>query len=278
MMLTKTPIYTIEQIRRLEQLAVQSGISEQLLMTRAGEAAFEYLRDTWPKAKHLVVICGKGNNAGDGYMLASLAHHHDYQVTILYLAHPDDLTGTAQWAARQAQATSVSMQAWDEAMRLTTDVIIDALLGIGIQGEVSWDYQQVISWINAQQKPVLAMDVPSGVEVDTGRVNTVAVKAQQTITFIGAKLGLYTGAAVDYCGEICIADLNLPVNLLQSIPTEIMQIQNFQWPKRHASAHKGNFGHVLIMGGDYGMGGQCLSDSGSCLAFGCWFSQRCHTS
>ncbi|WP_251366301.1 NAD(P)H-hydrate dehydratase [Coxiella-like endosymbiont of Rhipicephalus sanguineus] len=139
-------------------------------------------------------------------------------------------------------------------------MIIDALLGSGLKGEIQSPYTEIITAINEAKEPVLAVDVPSGVNADTGEVQATAVKADLTINFIGLKQGLYTVRAPAYCGKLVLASLGLPNSLFTQVKTHTQlldwsYVQSLLPLQRERDTHKGNYGHVLVIGGDYGMGG-----------------------
>lgn len=255
-----TALYQTAAIRQLENLAMTTAnISADELMHRAAHAALQLLRERWPNAKKIAVICGKGNNGGDGMVLAQLAKKADLRVSIYSVTPATELSGLP---AQQAQACR------DAGMELLPipstgfqhyDVLVDALLGIGLVGEVSGVYQSVIQLINSSHLPVLALDVPSGLDADTGALHGCVVKANVTATFIGLKLGLMTGAGPEYSGDVYCDELGIPQQYREQAPITARLLGNGEskaWlPKRPRDAHKGLFGHVLVIGGDYGMPG-----------------------
>ena len=225
-MMNASSAYPTHQIRALERAAIErSHISEELLMSRAGKVAFLTLQDHWPHAKSVCVVCGKGNNAGDGYVLANLARSYGYHTIILQLASTAELSGVAKQAAVQCELAKIQIEAFSsELLELhQPDVIVDAILGIGLAGNVCGEYASAISSINhykynahkAIGMPVriLALDVPSGLEANTGSVLGVAIEADITVTFIALKPGLLTGAGPQYAGECIPHTLNVPDHL-----------------------------------------------------------------
>jgi len=267
-----TNLYETSQIRQLERIAIeQYAISEDELMARAGLGAFTTLKQQWPSAKKIKVLCGAGNNGGDGYVVARLAHQHGLDVKVYYLGNRIQLKGPAKNAHDSCMAAAVPLESltalqgqYPEPESLAplfndTDVIVDALLGIGLQGEVRDDLIPIIDALNLLATPVLAIDTPSGLDVDTGRVLGQAVHAAATVTFIGVKQGMLTGLGPDYCGDIFCHNLQIPTEAFAEIVTHVQhldasKLQNHLTPRR-PSAHKGDFGHLAILGGDYGMPG-----------------------
>ncbi|MBU0744305.1 MAG: NAD(P)H-hydrate dehydratase [Gammaproteobacteria bacterium] len=257
---SSTLLYQVGQIRKLEEAAIKKfGISVDVLMQQAGKAAFYELKKQWPKARNIVVVCGKGNNAGDGYVVARLAKMAKFKVRILQVVSYDDLSGAAKRAALKCQKLKIKAKPFDAKELVGADVIVDAILGTGLAGIVSVKFKKVIKAINASKIQILSLDVPSGIDADTGNVLGEAIRATTTITFIGYKIGLYIGQARDYCGNIVRSDLGLSKKLFQGIDAYAQKLDLTQEIKplmpRKRTAHKGDFGHVLVIGGDYGMGG-----------------------
>ena len=251
-------LYTREQIRELERRAVaEFHLSSDLLMQRAGEAAFTLLRRCWPEAKRLTVVCGPGNNGGDGWVVARLAQEAQLKVTVVVVSAAPPAVAVAAAAAAYLRTAGVECTSALEAIAAPTDLLVDALFDIGINRAVSGHWRAVIEAINGAAAPVLALDIPSGLSSDSGRPLGCAVNADRTITFIGHKQGFYTGLGRDYCGEIHLATLDLPAELYRSltITTQLLHYEDaVAWlPQRLASAHKGDHGHVLVVGGDHGM-------------------------
>lgn len=254
-----TALYQNCQIRELEKLAIDNGIEEYKLMLAAGKAAFNRLITQWPEARRIIVCCGKGNNGGDGLVVARLAHEFGLEVTVALLADPSDLKHAAAKAAQACGKAGLALNPFDESKLMTAEVIVDALLGSGLKGSVSEPYRGVIAAINAATAPVLAIDVPSGIDVDTGALHEYAVKADLTVTFIALKQGLFTNKGPAYSGEIDCDTIGVPAALYKRVePTaELLDWDRVRMmlPKRAKDTHKGSYGHVLVVGGDYGMGG-----------------------
>lgn len=252
-------LYRCEQIRACERLAVNNcKISEHELMLRAGTTAFESLLTLFPHAHRIAVFCGAGNNAGDGYVLARLAQQHGMKVKIYQLKAPEDLPSAAAQAAMQAAADDIPLVCIDEPLDADVDLLIDALLGIGLQGPVRGDMISAINLINESGLPVFALDVPSGLNADSGQVYNCCVRAAHTMTFIGRKTGLYTLDGPDYCGTVHCADLQLK-EVLAQLPFYALQLteasNRLPLPPRQKNCHKGDFGQVLVIGGAPGMAG-----------------------
>ncbi len=292
-------LYSAESVRELDRRAIEDhGMPGIALMKHAGEAAFDEMLARWSKPRHITVLCGGGNNGGDGYIIAALAQQRDLSVTVLQLAAADKLQGDAQRAWQFACDAGVSMStfegqlpelhsalstddgaqdplAQDSLAKAATDsgeIIVDAMLGTGITGEVRTAYAQAIDAINQSGLPVLAVDIPSGLCSDTGAVRGTAVAADITVTFIGMKVGLLTGRGPALCGELRYYDLDVPRQVFEDMPVTAQRLDLHDLmallPRRERDAHKGKFGHVLVIGGDEGFGGAAAMAAEAALRVG----------
>lgn len=257
-------LYRAEQVSALDRTAIdQFHVPGIDLMQRAGAACFQALRQRMPRARRMAVFCGSGNNGGDGFIIARLAYEAGLQVRVYLLAEEARLKGDAKLAYQQLLATPVAMVPAPESFEEDADIIVDALLGTGLSGEVQGRYRSAIEWINQQKEcghcHVVAVDIPSGLHADTGRVLGVAVKADMTVTFIGVKQGLLTGQGPDYVGELVFDDLSVPPQVYEQVACSTLRIDEALLPAffkpRQRSSHKGDYGHVLVLGGNYGMAG-----------------------
>ncbi|KTD01647.1 carbohydrate kinase [Fluoribacter gormanii] len=259
MIMPANALYRCEQVRACEQQATSLyQLDENTLMSRAGAEAFFLIAKLYPHVRHIAIYCGAGNNAGDGYVVARLAHEQGILVTIYQCKAVADLPFAAQHAALMAINAGVECQAADEPLDSEVELIIDALLGIGLKGPVHGVIASAINQINASGLPVVALDIPSGLNADTGKVENFCVKANTTLTFIAQKSGMYTADGPDYCGEIYSCTLQLDSCVNQLIPTaRLLSSDTLPLPlaKRKKNSHKGNYGHVLVIGGGPGMPG-----------------------
>jgi len=252
-------LYRADQVGALDRCAIdRHGIPGIDLMERAGAAAFTLLRERWPGAQRLCVLAGAGNNGGDGYVVARLALEQGLDVRVLQLGDHQTLKGEASAAAQRYAAAGGRCEAFSK-VPADADVIVDALLGTGLERPVAGDWADAIDQANGHRAPVLAVDIPSGLHADTGRVLGTAVRAAATITFIALKQGLFTGQAPDHCGLIRFDALDVPAAIYG---TEVLSARRVDWakerelvPARRPSANKGNFGHVLVVGGAPGTSG-----------------------
>ena len=270
-------LYTAAATRALDAAAIEGhGLPGIVLMRRAGSATFDVLQQRWPDAASLTILCGRGNNAGDGYVVAGLAADRRLDVQLLQVGDAADLRGDAARARDWALERGVVIEAFGAGVDLRGDVIVDALLGTGLRGAVREAFVAAIDAIEAAGRPVLAVDLPSGLDADTGTILGRAVRADATVTFIGAKRGLLTGAGPDHAGAIAFDDLGVPVEVYTEVqaahgaPTGLLRLGEgaCRLPPRRPAAHKGDFGHVLVVGGDEGTGGAVLLAAEAALRAG----------
>jgi NAD(P)H-hydrate epimerase len=258
-------LHTAAAVRALEARALAmhgvDGADGAVLMRRAAAAALAALRAGWPRARDIVVLCGGGNNGGDGWMLAGLARAAGLSPQVLWTTPPDTLRGEAAQAAAEALAAGVPASAFDatgagSAQLAEADVIVDALLGLGLTQAVRPPIAAAIAAINAAGRPVLALDLPSGLCADSGRVQGDAVHADVTITFIVLKAGLRLGAVPDHAGQVRLDTLGIVDDLGPPAWTllDAARVRS-AIPARRRDAHKGQGGHVFVVGGGPGMPG-----------------------
>ena len=256
-----TSLYRADQVRALDRFAIeQQNIPGSVLMERAGKEATDILKQNWPAAGNICVVCGSGNNAGDGYVLARLCLESGLDARVFYVTDPASLKGDAQSAFEKFRAKSdAGPEKFSAGLISNADVIVDALLGTGIDREVTGEYRAAIEAINSAEKPVMAIDIPSGLNADTGNVLGIAVRSDITVTFIGLKQGMFTGQGREYCGRICFSDLEVPSQIYRQQQVDVSRIdydnQSHLLTRREQHSHKGNYGHALIIGGDYGFAG-----------------------
>lgn len=257
-----TPVYSASQIRELDRRATEvHGIASYELMCRAGAEALDVLRKEWPDARSVIVVCGAGNNAGDGLVLARLARAAGLAARVLAVVAPDKLKGAAKQALGDYLAAGLSIEPFDNGALAAAapDVLVDALLGIGIDRPLEGAFAAAVAAINAARAPILSLDVPSGLHADSGLPLDEAVRADVTITFVGLKQGLYLGMGGDYAGRIELAALGLPPALGADLSPPLARLDSGDLeralPRRPRSAHKGTSGRLLLLGGGPGMPG-----------------------
>jgi NAD(P)H-hydrate epimerase len=249
-------LYRAAQVRELDRIAIQErGIPGFELMGRAGAEVFASLKKQWPDARSIAVFCGSGNNAGDGYIIAELALKAGLEVCVYAVSDPEKLKGDALDAYQKYSDAKGAVVPFQAGQAVNADVLVDALLGTGLDRPVAGLYAEAIRAINAHFAPVIAVDIPSGLNADTGNAMGSAVKADCTVTFIGLKQGLFTGQAAEYCGEIGYAQLGVPDDVFIGIKAAAIRVVKTPLPRRDRCAHKGSCGHVLIVGGELGYSG-----------------------
>ena len=253
-------LYTAEQVRRLDKCAIEGHAIPGIdLMERAGGSTFDAARLTFPSARKYLVFCGGGNNGGDGYIVARLAREAGLEAVVCALKDPTDLQGDAAIAAERWGQAGGEVQFWPFDKLEACDLVFDALLGTGLDREPAGDYGAAVDLINQSGKAVVAVDIPSGLNADTGVAMGRAVEADMTVTFIGAKRGLFTADGPDYAGEVSFYDLETPQSVRDSEPDYGILIQESLlgqlFPKRRRNSHKGSYGWMLGVGGNSGMSG-----------------------
>lgn len=248
-------LYTVAQTRALDRRATDTfDIPGIELMRRAARAALDALRRHWPKAQRLAVWCGPGNNGGDGFLFAVLAAEAGLEVQVVALS--DAAHGDALKAREQLDAAGIPRTLFAPDMpQPEVDVHVDALFGSGLDRAPEGDAAALIRRINEGDAPVLALDVPSGLNAGAGHCPGVAMVAAVTVSFIAHKRGLHTGAAADHVGMLELDTLGLPQALWAQSPPDAWLLEPQSLPRRPRSAHKGNNGTVLAIGGDHGTAG-----------------------
>lgn len=275
-------IVTAAQMKELDRRTIsETKMSGATLMERAGSGVVEAMgRAAGSLAeKTVTVLCGKGNNGGDGFVVARLLRKQRAKVHVLLLARPSDLSGDAKAMHRRflsvAGAKAVSASPSTDTIRAAlaqSDMIVDALLGTGLSASVSAPYRAAIEAINEASVPVVAVDLPSGIHADTGAVMGAAVRADMTVTFGLPKLGLYTGAGLDHAGRIEVVDIGIPPAFVEAIASRVSLITagiiRRLIPDRRVSSHKGTYGHAGIIAGSVGKTGAAAMAAKAALRVG----------
>lgn len=265
-------LFDIAAARRLDaQASALLGDGGASLMEQAGQAAWHCLLERWPQAQRIGVVVGAGNNGGDGYVLARLARDAGRAVTVLRLDTDAPATALAQQSEQAFIAAGGVVERFDGDLP-ALDLVVDALFGIGLNRAPAGAAVDLIHAINAAGVPVLSLDVPSGVDAQTGHVPGVAIRATVTLQFIVRHQGLYTGAALEQVGGRRLAALALPAEagagVQHSAACWAQSRLRAQLPARRANTHKGESGHVLCVGGNLGSGGAVMLASESALRAG----------
>ncbi len=275
---------TTNSIRKCDSLTLQNAVSGRILMERAGYGAFRFLTQiAFPGIARALVVCGKGNNAGDGYVIARYLSEYGCCVDLLQISSLDELKGDAaiQWQEMQERPVRISHCTDENAIAnflslWNGDVIVDALLGTGIKGDVRGIFVPTINGINAHYAPVLAVDIPSGLNGDSGEPCGCAVKAQWTATFAHPKIGMRADSAHEFCGRIECIDIGIPDEISKRIAAEekadvyadsAAEIARLL-PERRFDSYKNSFGHLLIVAGSTRMSGAAALTGISALKTG----------
>jgi len=257
-------LVTAEIMRKLDRQAIEGlGIPGALLMENAGRAVAEEVWRRW-RPRRVAVVAGKGNNGGDGFVVARHLSNRGVEVAVFLLARGQELRGDAQlnwriWCQMGGHVQEVLSEEALEALSLRQfDVLVDAIFGTGLSSEVRGLQRRAIELINAAERPVAAVDIPSGVEASSGRVLGVAVRADLTVTFALAKVGQAVWPGLAQVGELVVADISIPRRLLEEADTPYELLEPGELPSvppRSPWAHKGNFGHLLVVAGSPGKTG-----------------------
>ena len=269
--LIQDALFTAKSVRELDRLVIEEqGIPGIILMKRAGRAVLSELLDAYGTPSLLSVFCGSGNNGGDGYIVAALAAEKNIAVQCFEMG--GTLTADAALAKQFAEQAKVSFYPADSDVELVQGVVVDCLLGTGLNGEMRQPYADVIDLINDCGLPVVAVDIPSGLNADTGAVASVAVQADITVTFIGAKQGLFSGRGPAVCGEVIYDSLDIAEDVFQQVDAsaELMDLSDLleQLPEPEVDAYKTQRGHGMVVGGDHGFGGAAIMAAEACLKVG----------
>ncbi|MFC4075339.1 NAD(P)H-hydrate dehydratase [Salinithrix halophila] len=268
-------LYTAQEMRDLDRYAIeQVGIPGSVLMENAGRAAAEELLRRLPGEQSAVVVAGSGNNGGDGFVIARLLSSAGWKVTVWMAGNEEKMSPEARLFHRVCSNLDLQMERWSsgrgeelsESLR-RADAVVDALLGTGVKGDLRSPYRELVERINQEHSGlVLAVDVPSGVQSDTGAISSEAVRADVTVTFAGPKWCHYLRPAAEYAGELVIADIGIPPAVAGRRPAAALLNDPAMWGKhlspRSKWSHKGSYGHLLILGGAQGMlGAAAMSEA-----------------
>lgn len=251
-------LYDAPATRALDAAAIEAcGIAGYTLMRRAGEAAFAALVERWPDARRVAVVCGTGNNGGDGFVIADLAARAGLSVAVEIVGARERIAGDARRAYDDLCAVHVAPV--DTAPLEQADVIVDALFGTGLTRAPVDAHADAIMRVNAAGRPVLAVDVPSGLDASRGHAPGAVVEAALTVSFIGLKQGLLTGDGPGCTGALRFAGLDVPDAAYAAVAPTARRADTAtlaaRLGPRPRTAHKGHHGHVLVIGGAPGYGG-----------------------
>ena len=247
-------VYSAASVKAMDRHAIErAGIAGYALMQRAGSAAFNAMRRHWPETSRLVVLCGAGNNAGDGYVLARLTRAAGLDVRVFALTDPKRLRGDAAKAHADFAADGGQAGEFGADSLEGSELIVDALLGTGLDRAVEDEYLECIEVVNRAGLPVFALDIPSGLDADTGQPRDTAIRATRTLAFIALKSGHFLGLAPEYVGAVELAKLEIPASVVDAQAPVLRRMDGrlaaTALPARRRTAHKGEHGRVLVVGG-----------------------------
>ncbi|HYE93009.1 MAG TPA: NAD(P)H-hydrate dehydratase, partial [Terriglobales bacterium] len=243
-------LLSVAEMGRADALAVQAGVPSLDLMEAAGKAVADTIRAHWPR-RPVVVLCGPGNNGGDGFVAARHLREARWPVRVALLGSLDALKGDAKTNADRwgDVVEALSPRSLDGA-----GLVVDALFGAGLTRALDGAAREVVEAVNARDVPCVAVDVPSGVHGDTGVVMGAAPECELTVTFFRRKPGHLLRPGRDLCGEVVVADIGIPEQVLNTIAPAVFINQPELWAKAlrwpHADSHKYTRGHALIVGGE----------------------------
>ncbi|MCX6136458.1 MAG: NAD(P)H-hydrate dehydratase, partial [Ignavibacteriales bacterium] len=268
-------------MRRLDVRAVrQYAIPSMILMENAGRCVVDVAASKLDglEGKRILVIAGKGNNGGDGFVAARHAAHRGALVDVLVTAEPDVLRGDALQAyemlacAAHPSVHLLSLSHFASVRRRSYDSIVDALFGTSFHGEVRGVLRSIIRWMNASPALVIAVDIPSGLDATDGMPAADAVKADVTVAMAALKPGILLGSGREYCGEVLVADIHIPEELILSVGGGMYAVEAQDvaalLPQRPATAHKYQNGKVFIIAGSRGLTGAALLASSAAVRTG----------
>lgn len=266
-------IATREIIREIDKKSIEIyGIPGLVLMENAGRATADVILAEYPYTQAAALFAGGGNNAGDGFVIARQLISEGVQVITYVAADPRKYTGDALTNYRALKKIGGEIVELGGSLRKyrTADIIIDALLGTGLEREVAGFYKKVIGFLNSQSAPVISVDLPSGLDADTGQALGAAVEADITVTYALPKVGTSVYPGVDYAGDVYLANITTPEVLEENIPYELLSAYDVLGflPPRKADTHKGTYGHLFILAGSPGKSGAATLASLGALRVG----------
>ncbi len=275
-------VVTNQQMKEIDRKAIEEyGISGLTLMENAGLRIFQNLKDLYPdlRLKKIIIFAGPGNNGGDGFVVARHLYNYGTKVLVLLLSPFNKIKGEARanlniidkMGIELIEVETVKQEEIQESIQ-NSDLIIDAILGTGLQGKLTGLKAKITDLINISNKEVVAIDVPTGLNADTGKIEGPCIKATHTITLALPKIGLLLYPGASYAGKITVEDIGIPSHLLKNEKLKVnmvtKEMARMFLPIREAFAHKGSFGRVLMLAGSVGMTGAAFLASEAAIRSG----------
>ena len=273
-----------EEMQELDRKAIETyRIPGMILMENAGKGAAEAISDAFPdlQKKKIAIIAGKGNNGGDGFVIARYLLNQGVSVRVYLLTDPKGLRGDAETnynIFQRMKGEILSVASSKDYVKVKKDlekfdILVDGIFGTGLDAEVRGYYREVIDHLNTLQKPVVAIDIPSGLDANTGKPLGTAIRAFLTITFGLPKVGHLIPPGLGYVGKVKVIDIGIPRRLVEEekIPTYLLekeQIQRWLSIPRNPDTHKGDYGHLLVIAGSVGKTGAAAMACQAALRMG----------
>ena len=264
-------LYSASETRKIDGLAIkEKEITGYSLMQMAAEFSLDVILSEFKPVEELIIFCSKGKNSGDGFLLGSFAKEFGLEVTVVMSNTPNELKGASKKAFAEMKGSKVktiSNKSIGKIKISNKAVIVDALIGTGLKGNLRKNIKDSILALNklGVKSPVVSLDIPSGVNPDTGDAGDICVYADITATFVAQKKGCFTSIGKKASGEVIYSDLEIPKRIFSAVASSSYVVDYedsiSRVVYREQDAHKGNFGHVLVVGGDRGMGGASLLSS-----------------
>lgn len=275
-------LFTSKEAKQLDDHAIHVvGFPGLVLMEKAAMSMVSVLMEREKPESGILFVCGTGNNGGDGLAAARMLHQSGFRTAIVVIGSPEKLSEDASRQVALAAACDVPVETEEAIFSARYGVLVDGLFGVGLSREIGGVYKKVIEDMNLSDKKIYAIDIPSGVNGDDGRVMNVAVRADVTVTFGVNKLGLVLSPGCRYAGEIVVADIGYPEVSYQSVenPVYYYELDDLPGvlPMRDPDGHKGIFGHVAVIGGSTNMSGAVLFSAKAAYASGAGLVMMCST-
>lgn len=254
-------LYSSEQVYQLDRLCIQlDGQPSEQLMLKAANVVWNSIQQRWPEALKILVFAGPGNNGGDAYAVAKLAVQAGLEVNCIAVGDHSRLTEAAQYYRKLYMSLGGKIQNYDDYNFQSCDaeIIVDGLLGIGFKRTLDNEWQSLIRTINQLKTVKVSIDIPSGLNADTGNPMPCAIEADMTVSFIGRKIGSFISHGPDYCGELVFDSLGVSTLVAgkADVCCSTLSAKNIDLPKaRKSNSFKNQFGHVLVVGGDRNLSG-----------------------
>ena len=258
-------LYSAKESAKIDRLAISiDKVPAFELMQRAAESAFNLLNGEWPEEKKITVFCGKGNNAGDGYLLASIAKERGFEVVVITPKNQKNLTTLCKRARSVAKDNKIKICSFKNInnLNINNSVFVDALLGTGLKNQLRKEYMELVQYINTKGQKIMALDIPTGICSDTGKELGDSIKADITVSFIAPKKGCFTSSGRASSGLLIQKDLGIKRSTRNLVKSNCATLDTHKLlnkiSNRNPNSHKGSYGHVMIIGGDSGYGGAGL--------------------